>query len=133
LLNESKEKMKLYESALINYPNTDINLLTEIETLKTLTYDCEVLIWGDRIKSSLDTETYPSISSRISKVKWQLYSTTSGVTKTMRENKKIAEEEYAAFRIKLDDIIVRLKKIEKNLDDAKIPYIKGKDEKWKEE
>lgn len=132
LLNETSEKLKYYEAAIKNYPNTDLTLLKEIEALKNQLEDCEVMLWGDGLKSSNEFETKPSISGRIGTVYYQTFSNTTGITQTQRDNKKIAEEEYVAFRKKLDDAIIRLKAVEEKLSEVPVPYIKGKDENWKE-
>ncbi len=132
LLNETSEKLKYYEAAIKNYPNTDLTLLKEIEALKNQLEDCEVMLWGDGLKSSNEFETEPSISGRIGSVYYQTFSNTTGITQTQRDNKKIAEEEYVAFRKKLDDAIIRLKAVEEKLSEVPVPYIKGKDENWKE-
>jgi hypothetical protein len=130
LLNETSEKLKYYEAAIKNYPNTDLTLLKEIEALKNQLEDCEVMLWGDGLKSSNEFETEPSISGRIGTVYYQTFSNTTGITQTQRDNKKIAEEEYVAFRKKLDDAIIRLKAVEEKLSEVPVPYIKGKDENW---
>jgi len=133
IVGETGEKIKLLEHAIKTYPNTDLNLLLEMEALKTKLDGCKVMLWGDGIKSSHEFETEPSISGRIGIVHYQLFSNTTGVTQTQRDNKAIAEEEYAAFRVILDDVIVRVKAVEKKLEAASMPYIKGKDENWKED
>ncbi|MBL4861796.1 MAG: glycosyl hydrolase [Crocinitomicaceae bacterium] len=133
IVGETSEKIKLLEHAIKTYPNTDLNLLLEMEALKTKLDGCKVMLWGDGIKSSHEFETEPSISGRIGIVHYQLFSNTTGVTQTQRDNKAIAEEEYAAFRVILDDVIVRVKAVEKKLEAASMPYIKGKDENWKED
>ena len=132
LLGETNDKLKLIEHAVKNYPGVDIKILSEIEKLKTELTDCRISLWGNWIKSSNQFETAPSISGRVGRVYYQVFSNTSGVTKTQRTNKAIAEEDYSFFRKKLDSVIVRLRIIEDQLEDANIPYIDGKDENWKE-
>jgi len=133
LMGETSEKLKFIEKAIKTYPGTDMSLLAEVESLKNLYHDLTVEFWGDRIRSSHEFETAPSIASRIGIVSYQLYGSRTGVTDTHRKNKATAEEQYNNFRKKLDDMILRVKALEKKLDAAKIPYIKGKDETWKEE
>jgi len=132
LMRETSDKIKYYEHALINYPNADITLLTEIEALKNQLEDCQIMLWGDGLKSSYEFETEPSIAGRIGTVYYQVFGNTTGVTQTHRDNKKIGDEEYIEFRKKLDDVIVRLRTIEEKCTEVPIPYIKGKDENWKE-
>ena len=132
LVGETSEKLKLIEHAIKNYPNADITLLKEVETIKNKISDAEIMLWGDNLKSSHEFETPPSIAGRIGIVYYQLFSNTTGVTETQRKNKAIAEEEYAEFRKSLNDCIVRIKSLEEKLSNVPLPYIKGKDENWKE-
>lgn len=133
LMRETNEKLQLLEHAIKTYPGTDLSLLKEVESLKNLYHDLSVDLWGDGIRASHEFETQPSIAGRIGIVSYQLYGSRSGVTATQRKNKEMAQQQYEAFRTKLNGMIVRVRDLEKKLDDAKIPYIKGKDENWKEE
>ena len=133
LMNETDDKLKYFEEAIRNYPNTDMSLLKEIEALKNQLDDCQILLYGDGLKSSHEFETEPGIAGRIGMVYYQVFANTTGVTQTQRTNKAIAEEEYAIFRKKLDDAIVRLRAVEEKLSQVPIPYVKGKDENWKED
>ena len=132
LMGEYKEKIKLVEYAVTAYPNADINLLTEIELLKLKLNECSILLWGDQLKSKHEFETAPSIAGRIGTVYYQTFSNTTSITQTQRDNKSLAEEQYKEFRVLLDDVIVRIKAIEEQLEKASVPYINGKDENWKE-
>ena len=131
ILRESKEKLELIKLAITNYPNTDIKLLEEVRQIKLGLSECDVLLNGDGIKASKEVETPPSFSNRLETVEYQLYESTTGVTNSQKENVKIAKDEYQSFRSKLDPLITKLKTLEQKLDAASIPYIKGKDEKWK--
>lgn len=133
LMGEMDEKLKYMEHAIKTYPGTDMKLLAEVESLKNIYHDLSVDLWGDRIRSSHEFETTPSIAGRIGIVSYQLYGSRTGVTATHKKNKQMAEEQYQAFRKQFDAFIVRIKALETKLADAKIPYIKGKDENWKEE
>jgi hypothetical protein len=133
LMGEANKKIEIIEHAIRNYPGADINLLKDIEDLKLTMIDCRVMLYGDWIRSRHEFETKPGISSRIGRVSSQIYANTTGVTNTQRENKKIAEAEYEEFRKKLDTALIRLKGVEKKLEDANIPYTINKDENWKED
>lgn len=133
LMTESKEKLTIMQHALLTYPNTDLKLMEEVHALHLL-YDASSLeLWGDRLKSSKEFETNPSISNRLGLVEYMLSDNTTGVTNSQRANIALVKEEYLTFRIKLDDLIVRIKAIEAKLEKSSVPYIKGKDESWKEE
>jgi hypothetical protein len=131
-MGEVQDKLKLIEHAIKTYPGADVNLLSEIETIKTEINVLKVMLWGDWIKSRHEFETAPSISGRIGTVSYQLFSNTTDVTNTQRKNKEIAAEEYEIFRSKFDAVIKKITAIEAKLDAANIPYTKNK-ENWKEE
>ena len=133
LMGELNDKLKYIEMAIKKYPGTDLNLLTEVESIKTDYHTASAVFWGDGIRSSHEFETVPSISGRIGMVDYQINSNRAGVTKTHRLNKKIAEEEYSEFRKSLNAMIVKTRAIEDKLKAANIPYIRGKDETWKED
>jgi hypothetical protein len=63
LLGEAQEELDFIIEAIINYPNTDVSLLTETRALKLLIDDCELALYGDNVRSSREFETVPSISS----------------------------------------------------------------------
>ncbi|MCH2230609.1 MAG: glycosyl hydrolase [Crocinitomicaceae bacterium] len=132
MIGEIEDKLKLYNHAIKTYPNADLTLLAQTKEIKTILDECKLMLWGDGLKRSHEFETAPSIMNRIGIVEYQLSTNTTGVTNTQRKNKAIAEEEYAEFRILLDNAIVKLRSIEAKLAKQNIPYIKGKDENWKE-
>jgi hypothetical protein len=133
MISETEEKMKLFEHAIRTYPGVPLHLLTEMDDLKVKMNEAKVMLWGDWIRTRHEFEAPESISGRIGMVYYQLFSNTTGVTDTHRKNKTIVQEEYDSFRKELDDIIIRVRKIEGQLDELKIPYTQGKDEQWKEE
>jgi hypothetical protein len=131
LMNETKDELDLIEKALIEYPNTDLSLLQETRALKLIYDECTLAMWGDKIKEKHEFEFEPSISSRLGMVEYQLYDNTSGVTKTHRANKEVAEEQYNAMRAKLNDAIKRLESLQAKLDAMNVPYTKSKGAGWK--
>ena len=132
VMGETKESIKLIEKALLNYPNTDLSLLNSIREMMVSLKDLEVLMWGDKARSSRDFETVPSISGRLGMVGYQIYQNTAGVTKTHRSNKQIAENQYNALRTELNAIIDELNVIESKLEGI-IPYTKNKGADWKKD
>ena len=132
VMGETKESIELIEKALLNYPNTDLTLLKSIREMMVSLKDLEVLMWGDKARSSRDFETVPSISGRLGMVGYQIYQNTAGVTKTHRSNMQIAERQYNALRSELNKIIGELSAIESKLEGI-IPYTKDKGADWKKD
>ena len=133
LMKETGEKLKIVENAVRNYPGADLNLLKDVEKIKNLLLLCDLIMNGDKLKAKHQVEDTPSISDRLWTVYYQLYSNTTGITATQKLNKEIAMEDYAEFRVNLDVAVVQLSGLESKLEAAGVPYIKGKDEKWKSE
>ncbi|MFZ9613780.1 MAG: glycosyl hydrolase, partial [Crocinitomicaceae bacterium] len=131
LMGEMNDEIELMEKAITDYPNTDISLLKEIKELKTIMYDCNVLMNGDGIRAKHEFEVAPSIQSRLGMVEYQLYDNTAGVSNTHKANKAIVEAEYLEVRTKLDEVIKRVQALQLKLDGVPIPYTKSK-ENWKE-
>jgi hypothetical protein len=66
-------------------------------------------------------------------VEYQLYESTTAITASQKLNVQISREEYQQFRLKLDPLLIQVKALEQKLIGVSIPYIKGKDEKWKKD
>jgi len=132
LISETKDKLKLYRHVIKIYPNIDMSLLSETKEIDSLLERCKLMLWGDGLKSSHEFETAPSISGRIGIVEYQLSTNTTSVTNTQKENKAIAKESYSEFRTILNNALIKLKVLEEKLAEFNIPYIKGKDDSWKE-
>lgn len=132
VLGETKESIEMIEKALLNYPNTDLALLSSLREMKISLKDLEVLMWGDNARSSRDFETVPSISGRLGMVGYQIYQNTAGITKTHRLNMQIAEKQYNTLRSELNKIIGELIVVESKLEGI-IPYTKNKGADWKKD
>jgi photosystem II stability/assembly factor-like uncharacterized protein len=130
-LDEVNDVLKEMQSTLINYPNTELSLLSETRALKLLYDEAALVLWGDKIKSSREFETPPSINDRMGMVEYQLYENTAGVSNTHRANKAIAEEQYNALSISLGVISNRMKALQEKLSTVPIPYTKTLSRFWK--
>ena len=51
VMKETKEKVNLIEKALLGYPNTDLDLMETIRSMKVTYKDLEVMMWGDNARS----------------------------------------------------------------------------------
>ena len=108
-------------------------LSIQTKAIKHNLEQCSILLYGDNLIAHLEFETPPSIMNRFGTVEYQLFETTTSVTATQRKNIEITKEEYASFRSKLNEQIVTLEQIEKQLQDIQLPYLKGANQNWKEE
>lgn len=125
ILNEADEKLRLLKTAIIEYPNTNVNLLKDVKAIESSIIDLKVKLYGDEVKASLEMETKPSITGRIGTVQWQRYGTTSAPTQTQKDAIKIAEEEYILIRPQIDAVVNQVNDLRNKLGNIKIPYIKN--------
>ena len=130
-LDEVNDVLKEMQSTLINYPNTELSLLSETRAMKLLYDEAALVLWGDKIKSSREFETLPSINDRMGMVEYQLYENTAGVSTTHKANKVIVEEQYNALSISLGVISNRMKALQEKLNTVPIPYTKTLSRFWK--
>lgn len=133
ILKETKEKLNLFKSAVIEYPNTKLSLLTELNVIENKLDSISILMYGDPIKKSLEMEARPSITGRISTVQWQRYGTTSAPTQTQKDAIEIVQKQYETIRPIIDQIVGDIDGIEKQLEQINLPYIKEKGIRFKKD
>lgn len=133
LLGEYKDKIKYLEAIMLNYPKATISLIQEQRQLAQKLDELSRVLYGDDILPSLEIETPPSLSGRLSTIKWQRYGTTSAPTQTQIDGLQICTEEYAAFRPDLDKVIKAINTLESKMLELGIPFTPNKDENWKQE
>ena len=130
-MSEAKEVLENMETSLKNYPNTELALLTETRALTLLYDNCATDMWGDRVKSSREFETVPSINDRMGMVEYQLYENTAGVSTTHQANKVIVEEQFTALSASLADMSKRIQVLQDKLALVPIPFTKSLSHFWK--
>ena len=133
LLGEYKDKIRYLEAILLNYPTADLSLLKEQRSLAQALNKLSRELNGDDILPALEMETPPSLTDRLSTIKWQRYGTTSAPTQTQIDGLQICTEEYAAFRPELDKAIKAINALESKMLELGIPFTPNKDENWKKE
>jgi len=130
-MSEAKEVLENIVTSLKNYPNTELALLTETRALTLLYDNCATDMWGDRVKSSREFETVPSINDRLGMVEYQLYENTAGVSSTHKANKVIVEEQFTALSASLADMSKRIQVLQDKLALVPIPFTKSLSHFWK--
>lgn len=133
MLKEINEEITHLETTLTNYPNTDLKLLKDIQTLKGNYQSVSFAFWGDEIKAKHEFEVEPSLSNRMNLLEYRIYDNSSGVSKTMRSHQQIIEEELASLRVKMDEMVKIITGIEAQLEKAGVPYTKFLGRNWKQE
>jgi photosystem II stability/assembly factor-like uncharacterized protein len=126
ILNQLDERVQLVKIAVSNYPGTDLEMMPKARQLELKLHDLDVKINGDASASKRDLETSPSLMDRITYAYWFTYSATTAPTETFAQNIDIVEAETPKISMELEEIEDLLKKLEQRLDEAKVPYSKGR-------
>lgn len=129
---ELNEELAIIEKAVLNYPNTDLELLKEIRALKVLKAELRLQLSGDELRTKHEFETAPSFTSRLGMLEYQLAENTSGVSKNHRSNYAMVIQEYTAFKTSLKAYQERVIALHSALEKAQIPYTKSRLD-WKED
>ncbi len=129
---ELNEELAIIEKAVLNYPNTDLELLKEIRALKVLKAELRLQLSGDELRTKHEFETAPSFTSRLGMLEYQLAENTSGVSKNHRSNYAMVIQEYTTFKTSLKAYQERVIALHSALERAQIPYTKSRLD-WKED
>lgn len=131
-LGETGSTLSHIKAAIQQYPAADLKWMKEVKALEKLIHDINLSLWGDYHKSSRDVETLPSAGGRIETIVYQSWYSTSDITTTQKEQLAIAKVEYAQIRTKVDDLVMRIGELEKQMNIAGIPYTPNRGG-WKNE
>jgi len=129
---ELNEELTIVEKAVLNYPNTDLELLKEIRALKVLKAELRLQLSGDELRTKHEFETAPSFTSRLGMLEYQLAENTTGVSKNHRANYAMVVQEYTSFKTSLKAYQERVIALHSALEKAQIPYTKSRFD-WKED
>jgi hypothetical protein len=131
IISETNNKIKYLKSAIQNYPSVPIDLLTETKTLENEMLSIQLKLHGNKSRSRREFETYPSISSRIGTVVYQLWHTTTSPTTTQKQGYEIAKEEFEPVMKKLNEMVGKVASLEEKMTQYGVPYTPGRTNSWK--
>jgi photosystem II stability/assembly factor-like uncharacterized protein len=133
IIQEFGTQLGLVETALLNYPNTDISMLREVKRLSLGLDSCKLIMYGDELLTKHEFESAPSLTGRLGMVEYMLYDNTTGVTNTHRSNLAAVKEEYAGVSSRIKQMLTLFYGIEERLAQVPIPYTKSRGLLWKED
>ena len=114
----------------VTAPHQDI--LDSIKALEAKLEALQLKMFGDRVLSRLDKDTFPGIANRIGGVAGDTAGSTSAPTRMQRDGYAIAEEEFRPVYEELKKILAEdVTAIEKRLDAVGAPYTPGRLPDWK--
>jgi len=125
---------KIYDikKALHRTPSAIHDLMNQARSIENQTKAILRALTGDRSISRRNENQPPSIVGRVNGIVRAQWSSTSAPTQTMKDQYRIAGEEFEPMLAKLKKLIeIDLKKLEKAMEEAGAPWTPGRVPKWK--
>lgn len=125
-MSDEKSRLRYIEQAVFATDNKSQELFQRYVSLKRDLKDISTEINGDGIKSKLDLDTRYPLSQRLGYLSWEIGSTTGKPTETHKEALKIAQEEMADVKTKIESYQQSRASLELELKDLGAPYTPGR-------
>ncbi len=97
-----------------------VELVNTIEGLRQALMDLEIQLKGNNLITQNMELIPPSINSRINRIRWESWSSTSDPTGTQRESFQIAEQEFSAWKDAYNALMDQASELKQKLDAAAI-------------
>ena len=125
LMEEIDERLVDVRTAAQRSPNLPLSVLEEARALQLRAADLRIELVGDRSVARRQFETPPSISERIGGVLYSSFNATSAPTGQQREQLRIAEEDLAELRPRIDELLEDVAALEDRLRGLGAPLLSG--------
>jgi photosystem II stability/assembly factor-like uncharacterized protein len=125
-------RIKLIKVALSNTPGASMELVKTAMLLEEQAKEIHRAFYGDKSIADRNANQPPAIGQRIWGLIYSHWQSTSAPTRTMKEQYRIAGEEYEIQAVKLKKLIEEdLKKLEERMEQAGAPWTPGRLPEWK--
>ncbi len=126
VLDDTGERLKLMEKALLATPGAAPELLARARSLEVRLAELGRRLEGDRVRGELDEPSVPSITQRVQQIVEGHWYTTAGPTATHRRSLEVAEREFAETQADLRALVeTDLAKLEADMAAAGAPWTPG--------
>ena len=123
-----------YVRKAIGIIGSPAEMLADVKAMQEKMDALSKIFYGDGTASRLDQPAPPSLQDRIYGMSYDIWSSTSAPTSTMKEQQRLAIARFEEELPKLRQLVeVDLKNIEKKLEAAKAPYTPGRLPEWGKE
>lgn len=134
LSSDLDKRIKYIKEALRNTPAAPSELMQQARNLEAQLNDIRRALTGDETISKRYESQPPSVSGRVGRIVYGFWRSTSAPTQTMRDQYRIAGEEFEPVLTKLRQLVeVDLKNLEKAMEEAGAPWTPGRVPVWRKE
>ncbi|MBK8490179.1 MAG: hypothetical protein IPL49_04540 [Saprospirales bacterium] len=131
MLGDINNRLKHIRKAVYAIPTPTADLTNSLKAIDDKVYEIRKALNGDGVAGELDMGAPASVSSRIFGVTYDMWSSTSAPTQTMRDGIRIAGEEFKPQLAAIKQVLnVDIKQLEKKLEEAGAPYTPGREVDW---
>ncbi len=128
MMRDIDSRLRHMRQAVVAVETPTADLVSDLRTIENTMRDIRTAMNGDNVASAIDKGTRASISSRIYSVTYDMWTSTSAPTQTVRDGFRIAAE---AFKPQLEAIKTLLNRdvraLELKLEAAGAPYTPGRE------
>ncbi|MCB9284127.1 MAG: glycosyl hydrolase [Lewinellaceae bacterium] len=134
MLGDINNRLRHIKQAVYSIPTPTKELTDDLKAIEDKVYEIRKVLNGDRVAGELDKGAPASVGSRLFGVTYDMWSSTSAPTQTMRDGIRIAAEEFKPQLEKIKEVLhVDIKALEKKLEEAGAPYTPGRDVELKQD
>lgn len=130
-MGEVNERLRYVKQAIKVTPDAPMSLMDDVKTLEARMQQLMITMWGDGSLSSREFETKPSLGNRIGIVIYNLWSSSSAPSTTMKNNYDIVAEDFPKVLAELKSIGIALNSLEQKLEGYGAPWTPGRLPTWK--
>lgn len=131
--NDLQEELELIDIALHKTPNAKADLFDQVDTMQKRTRDVLRALSGDKTVRQRSESDPPSIRERVQQILYGFWRSTSASTQTMRDQYKIASDEFSPQLAELKQLIeVDLNNLKNTLEKSGAPWTPGRVPVWNE-
>ncbi|MFM8742660.1 MAG: hypothetical protein ACKODM_04930, partial [Cytophagales bacterium] len=132
MLNDANNRTKHMKASVMSVAKPNQDFMKEIQGIEEKIRALQKKMNGDRVADQLNIDAPPSISSRLFSSLYDGYGSTSEPTTTMKDQLRIAGEEFEAALAELKGIFSNeIKALEQKLEAAGAPYTPGRMPEWR--
>jgi photosystem II stability/assembly factor-like uncharacterized protein len=130
-LRDADEQIKKLENTILNFTNSDLSLLKELETAKSLIYQVKEVLNGNSTLQKHSEGFEPGLNERLGNLIYGFWYSTSAPTKTHLNTIALLESEFKSLEPKLENIDATLNKVSGSLETEGSPWLPGRVPKLK--
>lgn len=125
-LKNADEQIGKLENTIINFGNSNLNSLKELEDAKTIVYEIRKVLNGNGTLQKYSEAFEPGLNERLGNLVYGFWYSTSSPTKTQLNTISLIENEFNKLEPKLVKIDNTIDKISNELESKNSPWIPGR-------